>query len=113
MFVSPVGHTWDDLLIFHALKWVGLDPARLMSPAPGWSQPRGLWIREFGDGSFVFAVNFSVSEMYLAGVSPKLVKTRLWPFPFSSRRFGTWDKPESFPTCWQLADTTRSAKLPA
>lgn len=39
VFISPAGHTWDDLLIFHALKWVGLDPARLVSPGLGWSQP--------------------------------------------------------------------------
>lgn len=71
---------------------MGLDPARLTSPTPGWSQPGELWIRESGDSSFRFAVNFSVSGMYLAGVSPKLVKLPLCPLCFSSHCFGTLEK---------------------
>lgn len=67
---------------------------------------------EFGGGSFTFAVNFSVSEMYLAGASPKLVKPRRCPVPFTAAVLGREEKPESFPTRWQLADTTRSAELP-
>lgn len=103
VLVSPGGHIWDDLLFgfFCALQWAGLDPARLMSA--GLESAGGIWIGEFRDSSFTFAVNFSVAELYLAVFSKAGEKLCLCLVPFSIYCFGTWEKPAGFPKCCQLA----------